>query len=1073
MVSASQSVSGTASWSPPDAAERRRITEDLDTTLLVEAAAGTGKTTSMVARMVNLLARGRAQAESVVAVTFTRKAAAELRGRFQAELERTARAASGDVRERLHDAVAQIDRLFIGTIHSFCGRLLRERPVEAGVDIDFVELDDVADAELRRQAWSSRVDELFARDDSLLDELDQLGLDVDELEEAFAIFAEYPDVDDWPAPPVSMPDLAPLRRQLLAYIEHMRELSRTLTQDPGRDQLIPRYHLLPRMARQLDLDEIKNLLAILEQFQSTPSVVQRSWPSKELAKAEADKWSRFAAQHARPALMRWREHRYGAVMRVIAPARAIYDRLRRQAGGLNYQDLLIKAANLLRNQPAVRGYFRKRFTHLLVDEFQDTDPIQAQVMLYLTADDIQQTNWRHCRPAPGSLFVVGDPKQSIYRFRRADIQIYEQVKQIIRKSGGEVVELTTNFRTITALLDWINATFHDTFPEEATEHMPARRPMHPGRPDNGPEDHVGVAALRLAHCSKQEQLLAYEVTQVVQFIRQAITSGRRQPGDFLIVTRTTKHLQAYSRRLEEERIPHQVSGGAALSDAAEVVLLHRCLLALTRPDDPVALVGVLRGELFGLSDVALYAFKRAGGRFSLRAPFPEQFQSSADAGIFLETFERLQRYQDWLARLPAVAAIERISRDLGLPARAAAAGTMRAGTLGKAMAALRARRDLFSAAEVVAYLGEMIQSAAKLDGMPAQPHDGSAVRIMNLHKVKGLEAPVVFLACPFGNNEHPVKYRIERLADTIRGYMAIYGRHGFYRQLLACPPGWCELQASEKAFLDAEELRLLYVAATRAKVQLVITLGETFKHLNPWRFFEGALADRAALTVAEKLVPPMIPMRTLTADDISQVQAGIDERWRVLRRPSYTRQAAKQLTIARGKRARAAAEHGTEWGTVIHFLLQIAMARPDVDLREQARACLAENDLAAERADEALAVVRSVMRSEIWRRALASPRRLVEVPFQLPAASDGPSKTNLMVGVIDLAFRETAGWVLVDYKTDRKAGGSAAELVSRYRHQMQVYAHAWRHMVAEPVAETGLYFTRTGRYVVIEPSTAP
>ena len=188
--------------------------------------------------------------------------------------------------------------------------------------------------------------------------------------------------------------------------------------------------------------------------------MQKNWPGgKPQALAELASWNDFAGEVAQPLIQTWREHRYEPILRAIAPAREQYDRLRQEAGGLNYQDLLMKAADLLRDKPQIRKYFRKRFTHLLVDEFQDTDPIQAEVMLLLTAQRDAETDWRKCRPVDGSLFVVGDPKQSIYRFRRADIATYNQVRQIIERSGGQIVALSANFRTIGPLVEWVNETF--------------------------------------------------------------------------------------------------------------------------------------------------------------------------------------------------------------------------------------------------------------------------------------------------------------------------------------------------------------------------------------------------------------------------------------------------------------------------------------------------------------------------------------------------------------------------------------------------------------------------------------
>ena len=163
---------------PPDQAERNLVTSELDKTMLVEAAAGTGKTTAMIARMVALLVAGKCRTDTLAAVTFTRKSTAELRARFQIDLEKAARAAKGEARARLDAAVATVERCFIGTIHSFCARLLRERPVEAGVDVGFQELDEVADARLRQQAWEEYIARLLATDDPILAELEELGIEI-------------------------------------------------------------------------------------------------------------------------------------------------------------------------------------------------------------------------------------------------------------------------------------------------------------------------------------------------------------------------------------------------------------------------------------------------------------------------------------------------------------------------------------------------------------------------------------------------------------------------------------------------------------------------------------------------------------------------------------------------------------------------------------------------------------------------------------------------------------------------------------------------------------------------------
>ena len=200
-------------------------------------------------------------------------------------------------------------------------------------------------------------------------------------------------------------------------------------------------------------------------------------------------------------------------------------------------------------------------------------------------------------------------------------------------------------------------------------------------------------------------------------------------------------MSLYARKLGELGIPHQVTGGKALGQVSELAWLAKCLAAVTDPENPIALVAVLRGELFGASDTALYAFRKAGGRFDYRTEIPTAGMNAEHAALFQDAFARLQRYALWFKRLPAIAAIERIAADLGLPMRAAAAvgGNVQAGSLAKALETLRAAQaELYSTADLVAHLERLINENREFDGLPARPHDASAVRLMNLHKVKGL-----------------------------------------------------------------------------------------------------------------------------------------------------------------------------------------------------------------------------------------------------------------------------------------------------------------------------------------------
>ncbi len=245
-----------------DQAERDLIARELERNMLVEAAAGTGKTTSLVARMINLIREGRCTVDTLAAVTFTRKAAAELRGRFQLGLERAAKEASGSEQRRLAEAVAHVERAFVGTIHSFCARLLRERPVEAGVDPEFVELEEEKDAELRRGAWLEHVARLIADGDPLVAQLENLGIDIAPLKSTFERFADYPDVSEWPADEMALPNPAPLVAAIANYVERVQSLAKELPDDAGNDKLIPLYRQFPRRVRQADFSRPAELYRV-------------------------------------------------------------------------------------------------------------------------------------------------------------------------------------------------------------------------------------------------------------------------------------------------------------------------------------------------------------------------------------------------------------------------------------------------------------------------------------------------------------------------------------------------------------------------------------------------------------------------------------------------------------------------------------------------------------------------------------------------------------------------------------------------------------------------------------------
>ena len=713
--------------------------------------------------------------------------------------------------------------------------------------------------------------------------------------------------------------------------------------------------------------------------------------------------------------------------------------------------------------------------------------------MLLTADEVSEKDWQKCKPDGGSLFVVGDPKQSIYRFRRADIVTYNKVKEILDSDGNGIVRLQANFRSSLEIIDWVNNAFKDKFEGPSPESPEYVELLH-GRSESQVTLTPGVlrhTIFKPLSSLENEPIIDHEAEEIVKYIGWACHNKRPMPrtpdqisrgkpeyaccDDFLIVTIKKKHLGVFADKLQKYGIPHVVTGGDSLNQCAELILLSTCFTAITQPDNPVALVAALRSELFGISDHALYEFKNAGGEFSFLTAFPEGFKHT-ESRILADAMDRLKRYYDLINTMPPVPAIEFVMTDMGLPFRAAldSEGNFRAGSLMKAVELLRSTQSsLWALKDLTKYLQSVANGEITHDAIPAIEDPLPAVRVMNLHKAKGLEAPVVFLADPSGGDyEHPISIHIDRSAETTKGFLALHDpNQEFHPPEMAIPTQWDDWEKREKIFKDAEQKRLMYVAATRACDELIIVQRESYNNRNPWKIMEKevtTLADefRAPATVLPDHDSPV----EITNDEVVKAQQRLDERWKKILPPTYSTAGVKEISVGKKTVSIPGRQHGTEWGTVIHSLLEVAMFDEKADLRELAVSALTEQGFEdpSEYLKEALETVRSVMTSPLWTRARRSPHCLVEAPFQLlatPDIQDAVPVNTILRGVIDLAFLEDDGWVIADYKSDHCFKEDLHLLVDHYREQVHTYGRAWKSMTGQEVREVGLFFTHCAEYV--------
>jgi ATP-dependent helicase/nuclease subunit A len=1111
---------------------RKRIRADLYTSLLIEAGAGAGKTTEMVQRMVALVRTGTARAGEIAAVTFTRKAAAELRERFQTALERELRAALAgpdvEAAERFDAALREIDRAFLGTIHAFCARLLRERPLDAGLDPAFRETLGSEELRLRRRFWHAHLERLAADGDASLAELRDVGLEPHQLHDLFAELAGQPDVEY-----VAAAAQRPAARELRAAIESLMDRAASvLPRDEPRDGWDRLQVTLRRLrfhrwilswkrdARFFDI--------IAELGTSSFKVVRRRWSQQDEAKEIGAAFEAlFAPTGAATELLReWWAYRYPVAVRFARDAADAWERERIRAGTLNFQDLLMFAARLLRESPPARRELSDRYRFLLVDEFQDTDPIQAEVLFLLASDEELHlfadspgaggewrppfASWRYLTPRPGAIFVVGDPKQSIYRFRRADMQLYQQVKRRFETwadgdGAGAVLELTSNFRSGVAIERFVNETFAQRFPDVDTDVQARFAPMRV-QPRTQPVPCEGVFWYELDDPvnSRVQQLAQQDAARLATWIDQRIASGERSAGEFLLLTSTTKWLPLYAAALESRNIPVQVTGAAlGGQDRYELEELRLLLRALNDPGDATLVLAVLVGLFFGIDydELTRHSEKWTTSRtpFSFTAGWPEDDGTSAERAL-----ATLHRFWTATRREPADVAVPRIIAELGVLPFAAAGelGGSRAGALLFALDAMRAA-SLNGDASLAGALAALETALDEGDSeAPLEPGRPDAVRVMNLHKAKGLEAPVVILATPFGDWSPEPNARVIR-DETGRavGFATVTERRGPNQTVtLAQPPDWTAHAAEEQRFEQAEEQRLLYVAATRAAHELVIGCAYNAPSPSRWRSFHPWLQQHAEPLA---LPQPTWPQREKLELDASQVQGRIAdvEHARARHAAASYRAAAvseRKAQIAAlaagvdaaddGAAASAAPPvrgRGTEWGTAVHDALMYAAGGMTADaLRAACRSRLValdrpvRDDGEPSELDELIALIDAVRASELWQRAGRADTRLVEVPFAVAmsaaeysrigngAAVDASNAiSEIIEGRIDLAFRDDDGWTIVDYKSDAAGAAVPPLLMQRYRAQLALYAAAWEKLTGERVSHTSLLFTATGEAV--------
>ncbi len=1087
---------------PPDQEARNRIAEDLGTTLFVEAGAGTGKTTALVDRLLALVMGGEAELEAIAAITFTDKAAAELRARVRRQLEERLVANPDEVAQaRCAVALGQLDGAAIGTLHSFAQRLLSEHPVEAGLPPRVEVLDEVSSAVAFERRWRGFRDELLA-DPALERSILLLVASGVRMSAIQALAVAFNDNWDMVEERVADDETEPPTVRALA--EPVMDAIASVCREPCRD---------PADKLRVRLDEIAawvaGLRAIYDELELLEALAdEKGRPSFKVG--GSGKRVNFDTDvTSLRADVRDAGERLDAVCSAITCACVIRLAVairrftldsaeeRRRAGQLEFHDLLVMARALLRDPEhgaAVRARLHARYQRLLLDEFQDTDPIQIELAVRIAAADptgapAGQAPWGEVTVTPGHLFLVGDPKQSIYRFRRADISTFLDAASRFGENSGRV-ELTTNFRTVTPVIDWVNHTFDALMGEPNDVEAPV--PSQPTYLALDPVRSTPAVGPPIAVIGRTEQpgsllasdLRTAEAADVASTVARAIceqwtvadgTGGWRPArlGDITVLLPARTSLPYLEDALD-------TAGIAYRAETSSLVYVSRAirdfLMVLRAVDDPtnyLHVVSALRTPLLACGDDDLFRFKwERRGRWSYLAEQPETVPDDDLVRHGLRYLRSLYDQRHWLAPSEL---LDRIARDRRVMELGFAEGRPRDvwRRLRFVIDQARAWSDATGGnlRQYLAWVAQQTAEGARVAESVLPETDDDAIRIMTIHGAKGLEFPITIVS---GMSTAPTARRAP--------VEAVFPPRGTVGYRLGSQVTTSEYEAwapvDEQMGLH-ERIRLLYVACTRARDHLVVSLyrkeragaptlpkrtsaellldgmGSLIDEVpdaveatgtiplvpvtppSPPPPFEAWAAERnAALVHAER--PTTVAATALTEEGAPDVEGepdpGLKKRPRDLDLPAWLK-----------------GRYGSAVGRAVHGALQtIDLATGDG--LETAVASQCEAEAIPDRADDVRALVAAALGSPSVREAAAGPHWR-EVYACAPV--DG----RLLEGYIDLLYRGPDGLVVVDYKTSGTSDPQELERRAEgYRIQGASYAVSLEVATDEPITRVTFVF---------------
>jgi ATP-dependent exoDNAse (exonuclease V) beta subunit len=1086
---------------PADQEVRDRILASRDRSLSVEAGAGTGKTTLLVDRVLALLRRGHLLRRLAI-ITFTRKAAADLSRKLRHELTLNAEVPA------LRQALNELEHASIGTTDAFCRSLLSDFAIEAGIPPGFAVADDIAQQVLSRRAWDRLLSKSLPSHFETASLLREAGVTLVDLRKIAEIAVSNRDL---PLAKIDAPGARPLLPRIREAVDALVDLGKHCRN--SQDKLFLRIQDLDRRVREAEAiggaGAERHLLATRESMRITANAGRAEiWGAnaKDLVFAKLQEIDGLLESAVRE-----RGARAAAAARQwIGEFEREYERIKLERGILDFRDLALRTRNLLRDREDIRTKLAARFDEILLDEAQDTDPLQMEIAFLLAARVPDRHSPIDSTLEPGRLFLVGDPKQSIYRFRRADIELYEHARHRFAEAGGaETIQV--NFRSQPALLDFVNRVFRgwmvpaegETIQARYVDLLPGRKPagedvqrIHAIVPDPRLAEETlaksGRPALNAAVVRDVEidalprairAILGRDGTSAPWTITDPATKKPRaaRPGDIAVLVRRIERGDAIRHALQDCGIPALVAVGKRFAAREEIATLSIVLRAVANPEDRFARFSALRSPAFGIEDDAL-ALHTLG---TLDPAHPRAPAIARATAVLDELAARA-------VSLPVPELLERIVEDLSLLSffGLRSDGKVRADALRLLIEAADSLEDAgFTTLRDFSDWLSAQESETQTEG-PGELEDEEerAVQIVTMHKSKGLEFPIVVLA-DLGAD---LRTQDSVVARRSEGFLEAR----FSRDSSVETSGFKEAFDQEDARRKAEDIRLLYVAMTRARDFLLLSwmpVKKGFLASSILEMIVGAEPGRApspsspVAAMCVEHLPPLPEREAIAAIDLDRARRNPPPSslaaWkktreqarkgtRILRASTSTPQDRPAPSLddspgIQGDLFAVTSFSGAWFGDVIHKALELydpALENPAGIALAAALDTISGGSPSTTRSrvlqlsdsergallHDVDRIVRDPAIAFLWR----AKRAKREVPFFLPV--DG----NFLSGTADAILEQEDGSiVIVDFKTDRHV--DAQRSLHHHRDQALLTSYAIAEITRRKVREFRFLFLAT------------